>query len=202
MKKGNLIVISAPSGCGKGTIIARLMKNDANLFYSVSATTRGKREGEIDGKNYYFISKDEFKNLIEEDGVLEYAEYVGNFYGTPKKAVFDKLDEGRDVILEIEVKGALQIKEKCPDAVMIFIIPPSIDELNRRLVGRNTESIEVITQRVLKAKEEIPLCKEYDYVVVNDRLEDAVADIESIIKSQKLKFKNMKEIISEVVEKC
>lgn len=197
--KGRMIVVSAPSGCGKGTILAEILKSH-EYYYSVSATTRSPREGEVDGVNYHFISKEEFEKLIKEDGMLEYAQYCGNYYGTPKKILYDKMEQGINVILEIEVQGAMKVKKLCPDAVFIFIIPPSISELERRLRKRGTESDEVIAKRVAEAAGEIKKAVNYDYILVNAALEDAVEDFKSIIKAEKMKIEYSKNKIEEVLE--
>lgn len=195
MSKGILYVISAPSGCGKGTILESVLKNNKNIYYSVSATTRSPRDGEIDGVNYYFHTKEEFQKLIDEDGMLEYATFCDNFYGTPKKEVQEKLEQGFDVILEIETKGAMQIKKNCPDAVFIFILPPSLTELYRRLNKRRTESDEVIEKRLSVAVKEIKCADKYDYIMINAELEKSILDLESIINSTKLtKTRNLNKI--------
>ncbi len=186
MNKGLLIVVSAPSGCGKGTILSEILKEDG-YYYSVSATTRNPREGEVDGVNYHFISKEEFQKRISENGMLEYAQYCGNYYGTPKKEVDEMRSKGRDVILEIEVQGAMKVKKLCPDAVFIFIAPPSVAELERRLRKRGTETDEVIAQRVAEAEGEISHAGEYDYVIVNGALEDAIEDFKTVVRAEKLR---------------
>ena len=187
MNKGKLIVVSGPSGSGKGTVLKRVLQSDSNIFYSVSATTRAPREGEENGVHYYFITREEFEKKIKEGGMLEYAEYVGNYYGTPKDTVTEKLSRGQDVILEIETKGAEKIREKCPDAIFVFITPPSMEELKKRLIGRGTESIEVINKRLSRAAEEMKAQSLYDYIVVNDEADRAALDIAAIIRSEKLK---------------
>ncbi len=197
MNKGLLIVVSGPSGCGKGTILAEVLKQ-GNFFYSVSATTRQPRQGEIDGINYHFISKDKFEELIENGGMLEYASYCDNYYGTPKQKVDEMLDAGKDVILEIEVKGAMKIMEKCPEALFIFILPPSIKELRRRLVKRGTEAVEIVEKRISQAEGEIKNADKYDYAMVNGDLEEAISDLLSIIKAEKLKI-NKNNNINEVL---
>lgn len=183
--KGLLIVYTGASGVGKGTIMKKLLAKNPNLRLSVSATTRAPREGEVDGREYYFVTHEQFDELIAQDGFLEHAEYVGNKYGTPKAAVFKMLDEGFDVILEIEVKGFLQIKKACPDCVTIFIAPPSFEELQARLRGRGTEDEEVIAARLETAKNELQSQDLFDYVVVNDDADRAADEVLSIIANKK-----------------
>ena len=199
MSKGILMVVSGPSGCGKGTVLAEILKSD-KIFYSVSATTRSPRPGETDGVNYYFLTKEKFEEMIAGDGMLEYASYCGNYYGTPRKPVEDMLEKGCHVILEIEVQGAMKIKEKCPDAVFIFILPPSLKELRRRLEKRGTESNEVIEKRLGEAAGEISHAYKYDYAVVNGELSEAVNDLRSIIRAEELKTAEIKNTIDEVLE--
>lgn len=199
MSKGRLIVFSAPSGCGKGTMLAEILKDDS-YFLSVSATTRAPREGEVDGENYYFLTKEKFEELIADNGVLEYAEYCDNYYGTPLKPVEEQLNAGKNVILEIEVQGAMKVKERIPDALMVFVMPPSVGELRRRLEKRGTESQEVIDKRVSAASDEIKCAEKYDYVIVNDALEDAVNDFKAVIKAEKHKAKYAGELIDEVIK--
>lgn len=200
MNKGKLFVVSAPSGCGKGTILFEVLNNNKNLFYSVSATTRAPREGEIDGVNYYFLSKDEFKREINNGGMLEYAQYCDNFYGTPKKKVVEKLEQGIDVILEIETNGAMQVKGVMPEAVLIFILPPSVLELRRRLNKRGTEEENVIEKRVKEAEDEIRRAFNYDYIIMNDELDKAIEDFEAVLKASKLTKENNKNMIEEVLK--
>jgi guanylate kinase len=187
-RKGLLVVFSGPSGVGKGTVRKKFFeKMGDKLYYSISMTTRGIREGETDGVDYHFISKEQFLEEIQKDNVLEYNEYVGNFYGTPKDVVFEKINAGIDVVLEIEVNGAKMIKEKVPNCVSIFIAPPSYEALKERLVGRNTEPPEVIEKRLMKAEDEISSANLYDYVVINDDVDEASNEVISIIESEHLR---------------
>jgi guanylate kinase len=186
--KGMLIVYSGPSGVGKGTIRKKVFDRfEDKLFYSISMTTRSPREGEIDGVDYYFVSREFFEKQIEEGNLLEYAEFVGNYYGTPKDKVEEKLAAGYDVMLEIEVDGATQVKQKVDDAISIFVVPPSMEALEQRLQGRKTEEQEIIQKRLEKARREIILAGLYDYVVVNDNIDEAADDVVAIIKSEHLK---------------
>ena len=198
MNKGLLIVVSAPSGCGKGTILGEVLKED-NFYYSVSATTRCPREGEVNGINYHFISKEEFQERIDSNGMLEYAEYCGNYYGTPRKEVEQMRLDGKDVILEIEVKGAMKVRTLCPDAIFVFIAPPSVKELERRLRKRGTETDDVIAKRVSEAANELTYAPKYDYLIVNGALEKAVDDFKTVIKAEKLKACYATEILDEVI---
>ena len=187
-KKGVLVVFSGPSGVGKGTVRKKFFEIMGDrLYYSVSMTTRAMREGEQDGVDYHYVSRERFLEEIERDNVLEYNEYVGNFYGTPKDKVFEKINAGIDVVLEIEVNGAKMIKEKVPNCISIFIGPPSFNSLKTRLVGRNTESAEVIEKRLNKAKEEIASANQYDYIVINEDVDVAANEIISIIESEHLR---------------
>lgn len=182
MQKGLLIILSGPSGVGKGTIRKHFEKNqDLNLAYSTSMTTRKPRANEVDGKDYFFTSKEKFKEAIENGELLEYAEFVGNFYGTPLQEVERLRNEGKNVLLEIEVQGALQVQEKCPDAISIFIIPPSMDELEKRIRGRKSEPEEIIQQRLAKAANEMKMVPNYKYIVCNDDPKLAAELIETII---------------------
>ena len=184
-ERGLLIVFSGPSGVGKGTVRQEIFsKPDHKFEYSVSMTTRAQRPGEVDGKDYFFRSREEFEELIRNGQMLEYAEYVGNYYGTPLAYVNETLDKGIDVFLEIEVQGALQVKKKVPDAVFIFLTPPDLNELEERLVGRGTDSEEVIAQRIERAREEIALMSEYDYTIVNDEVSLAAERVKRVIEAE------------------
>ena len=184
-ERGLLIVFSGPSGVGKGTVRQEIFSTPDHKFeYSVSMTTRAQRPGEVDGKDYFFRSREEFEELIRNGQMLEYAEYVGNYYGTPLTYVNETLDKGIDVFLEIEVQGALQVKKKVPDAVFIFLTPPDLNELQERLVGRGTDSEEVIAQRIERAREEIALMSEYDYAIVNDGVPLAAERVKRVIEAE------------------
>jgi len=182
-RKGIIIVVSGFSGAGKGTIMKELTKRYDQYALSISATTRNPREGEENGREYFFITTEEFEKLIEEDGLIEHAKYVNNYYGTPRKYVEDKLSQGIDVILEIEIQGALQIKEQYKDAVLLFVMPPSAQILEKRLRGRGTETDDVIAKRLSRAKEEAVGIEKYDYIVVNDDLDECVEKVHEIISS-------------------
>ncbi|MCC5894987.1 MAG: guanylate kinase [Alkalibacterium sp.] len=199
--RGLLIVLSGPSGVGKGTVRKAIFDNYSNEFdYSISMTTRHKRDGEQEGIDYFFRTKEEFEQLIAEDGLLEFAEYVGNYYGTPLEYVNKTLDEGRDVFLEIEVQGALKVREKMPEGIFVFLSPPDLEELKSRIVNRGTDSDEMIEKRMHKAVEELKLIQYYDYVVENDTVENAARKIRNIIESEHLKVtRNLKEY-AEIIE--
>lgn len=199
MKKGTLLVLSGPSGSGKGTLVKEYMSKNKNVFVSVSATTRAPREGEVHGVNYYFLSEDEFKKKISENGFLEYAQFCENYYGTPKAEVENKLNEGMDVILEIDVQGALLVKANCPDAVLVFTAPPSYQVLRQRLIGRGTESMDVIEKRLAAAIDELKQAEKYDYVIVNNTLCVAVEELEAVFKAEKCEYKNNKDFIEGVL---
>jgi guanylate kinase len=194
-RKGLLLVVSGPSGAGKGTICKALLNKNDQIKLSVSATTRKPRTGEVDGVNYFFIEKEKFTQMIEEGEFLEYAQIYDNFYGTPKAAIMECLEKGQDVILEIEMQGASQIKEVCPDGVFIFVLPPSLEELKNRIVGRGTETAEEIEKRFSCAFDEINKIVDYDYFIVNDDVEKSVKQVEGIILSEKNKVTRYKDSI-------
>ncbi|SDK42699.1 guanylate kinase [Natronincola ferrireducens] len=198
-QKGLLIVISGPSGAGKGTICKSLLNANKDIKISVSATTRSPRKGEVEGKNYYFISKEQFEEMLQEDALLEYAKVYENYYGTPKNYVLENLDSGNDVLLEIDIVGALQVKEKFKDGIFIFILPPSLEELKNRIVGRGTESDKDIEIRYGCAIEEIEQVIKYDYAVINDDIERATRDVEAIIKAEKCKVSRMHNNIKSIL---
>jgi guanylate kinase len=185
--RGTLFVISGPSGAGKGTVLKKLFKTAKNLYYSVSATTRLPREGEMDGINYFFYSKDEFEKLISENKLLEYTSFCDNYYGTPTEPVDEMLNNGYDVILEIEVHGANQVKKKRADCVLVFILPPSVEELSQRLRGRHTESEDKIMQRLKEANYEMQQTAKYDYVIINDKVTKAANELYNIIQNTRTK---------------
>lgn len=194
-QRGLLIVLSGPSGVGKGTVRKELFSQaNTNYEYSISMTTRNPREGEVDGVDYFFKSRDEFEALIEQGGLLEHAQFVGNYYGTPLAYVNETLDAGRDVFLEIEVQGAKQIREKAPDALFIFLAPPSLSELKSRLVGRGTETADVIAKRIATAEEELEMMSLYDYVVENDEVANACDKINAIIKAEHCRRERVEKI--------
>ena len=197
-EKGILLVLSGPSGAGKGTICKQLLSVCTNLRYSVSATTREPRNGEVDGVNYHFISKEAFKEMIEANELLEYAEVYNNFYGTPSKYVSELLDKNFDVILEIDPQGAKQIKEKFPEAVFVFILPPSLTELSDRIYKRGTDSEQVIRLRLSQAVSELNCATEYDYIVLNDHVQTAATKITSILQAERCRVGRNIELVGEI----
>ena len=198
--KGLLLVISGFAGTGKGTIVSMLRERYGNYALSVSATTRAPRNGEVDGVHYFFKTKEEFLQMIAEDELFEYAQYVDNYYGTPKKYVQEQMDTGKDVILEIEMQGALKIKEQFPDVVLLFVVPPDADTLEARLLGRGTETPEVVKKRLGRAVEESDYMERYDYLIVNDDLDECVERVHAVIQSEHLKTKRNLEFM-EILKK-
>lgn len=198
MNKGILVVVSGFSGAGKGTVMKRLMEKYDGYALSVSATTRKLRPGEEDGREYFFRTRDEFEKLIEEDALLEYAQYVENYYGTPRSYVEEQLQAGRNVILEIEIQGAMKIKEKIPEALLVFVTPPTVEELERRLTGRGTETVQVIADRLARAGEEAEGMGQYDYILVNDTVEECVDHLHQIIVSEHSRVSRNAEFIADI----
>ncbi len=184
MNKGSLVVVSGFSGAGKGTLMKNLLAKYNNYALSISCTTRKPREGELDGREYFFKTKEEFEEMISKDELVEYARYVDNYYGTPKEFVRSQLDAGKDVLLEIEIQGALKIKEKFPDAVLVFITPPSGEELKSRLIGRGTESPEVVEKRLQRAVQESEGVEAYDYILINDDIDTCTEKLHNLIRAQ------------------
>lgn len=198
-KRGTLAVVSGFSGSGKGTLIKALQGQYSNQYaLSISATTRGPREGEEHGREYFFLEKEAFEQMIEDEALLEYANYVGNYYGTPKAYVVEQLEAGKDVILEIEIQGALHVKERFPEALLIFITPPSASVLEQRLRGRGTETEDVIAGRLKRAVEEAEFIKEYDYLLVNDELDACVLNMHQLIQLQHDRVTNNQEFIQQI----
>ena len=195
---GILIVLSGPSGTGKGTICRELLHNCPNLHYSISATTRAPRNGEVNGSNYWFIEQYKFREMINDNGFLEWAEVYGNYYGTPRASVLELLNSGKDVILEIDTQGAMQVKNKFPQGVFIYIVPPSLDELANRIHKRGTETIEAIKKRLGCVRSELSYVNNYNYIVVNDEVTKAVASIESIINAEKCHVSRNNKLIDKI----
>ena len=200
MNKGGVFIISGPSGSGKDTILCELFKKCPELKFSISSITRDMREGEVEGEKYNFISREAFEKMIKEDKLLEYNVYVGNYYGTPRIPVEKAVNDGKDIFIEVDVNGAASIREKLPEAVSIFIMPPSFDELKKRLSGRGTETEELIMLRMASSLGEIKRATEFDYIVVNDDISKAVDDIITIISSSKCMLERQKHIIDEVLK--
>lgn len=202
--KGLLIVISGFSGAGKGTLMKKLMENYNQYALSISMTTRAPREGEVDGREYFFATREQFEDKIKQGGFIEYAQYCGNYYGTPKDYVEKQLEEGKDVILEIEIQGAMKVKEQFPDAVLLFVMPPSGEVLHQRLVGRGTETEDVILERLQRAEEEAVGIEEYDYIIVNDDLDICMKELHELLDKTHEEIqtqyhpKNYKELIENI----
>lgn len=199
-KQGLLIVLSGPSGSGKNTVCDEVKKNNSNIWESISMTSRKPRKGEEDGKAYYFVSTEEFEKNIEDDKMLEWAKFAGNYYGTPKESVQKHLYKGEDVILVIEIQGALQIKKKLPQALFIFLLPPSMRELKRRLTDRHTESEEKILERFETAYKEINEISKYNYVIINDKVEEAAQKLDAIIKAERCRVDRIEEVFLDTSE--
>jgi guanylate kinase len=199
-EKGLLIVLSGPAGVGKGAVCTALRHENTSVQYSVSATTRSPREGEQDGVNYFFKTREQFEEMIKNDQLLEWAEYVGNYYGTPIEYVRETIESGQDIILEIEVQGALKVRERFPEGVFIFLMPPILAELRSRIVGRGTETEDIINKRMTVAREEIEMMKKYDYVVENDEVQLAVDRIKAIVTAEHCKRERLIEKYKELVE--
>ena len=197
-EKGKLIVISGPSGAGKSTVVNTAIKGREDMCFSTSVTTRAPRPGEVDGKDYFFITPERFAEMVERDELLEHAEYVAHSYGTPRAFVQRQMDAGFNVSLDIEVQGARQVKEKMPEAVLIFILPPSMEELRRRLILRGTDSMETIEARLTRAREELKEASRYDYVIINDRLEEAAEEFAAILLAERCRYAQRKDVLATV----
>lgn len=197
IEKGRLIVVSGPSGAGKSTVVFKAINGRDKMCFSTSVTSRKPRPGEVDGRDYFFIDAEKFEQMVRNDELLEHAVYVGNYYGTPRKFVEDKLADGDSVFLDIEVQGARQVKEKMPDAIMIFLIPPSLGELKKRLESRGTETEETIKGRLARAREEYAEADFYDYIVVNDDIDAAANELLSILTAEKCRFAARKQMLQE-----
>lgn len=198
--QGILVVVSGFSGAGKGTLMKALLEKYHNYALSISATTRNPREGEQDGREYFFVTKEKFESMIQEEQLIEYAQYVNNYYGTPRQYVFQQMSDGKDVILEIEIQGALKIKERFPEALLLFVMPPSADELKHRLTSRGTESAEVIAARLHRASEEAVGINEYDYILINDKIDTCVEEMHQLIQAQHSKVSNNLDFIEQMKE--
>ena len=202
MTKGRLIIVSGPSGSGKDTILQKVFEKLPEIRFSISTITRDMRPGEVEGEKYNFVSREYFEKKKKNDLLLEYNNYVGNYYGTPKAPVDKAIAEGKEIVVEVDVNGARNIKKRCEDAISIFIMPPSFEELHRRLSSRGTDAPEVIEKRMKAALDEIAEAKNYDFIVVNDDLNEAVKDFITIIKSDRLNIKRQNYLIDEVLKKC
>lgn len=202
MNNGGVFIISGPSGSGKDTVLGQLFKIKPDLLFSISSITRDMREGEREGEKYNFISREKFEYMIDNDMLLEHNNFIGNYYGTPRGPIEKAIAEDKDIIIEVDVNGAAQIREKLPEAVSIFIMPPTFIELKRRLKGRGTESAEIIEKRLNSALDEIKRAEEYDYIVINDDITEAAKDVLSIIRSCRLKEYRQRNFINEVLSKC
>ena len=201
MNKGRVFIISGPSGSGKDTVLKKLFERLPDIAFSISSITRGMRPGEVEGEKYNFISRERFEQMIANDELLEHNVFVGNYYGTPKAPVISCIESGRDMLIEVDVNGAVQIREKMPEAVSIFIMPPSLEVLRARLSGRGTDSAEVVEKRMGESLREIASAKDYDYIVVNDCLETAVNDIVSVISVDRFKTDRNLELINKILNK-
>lgn len=197
---GLLVVVSGFSGAGKGTIMKELLKRYSNYALSISATTRNPRQGEVDGREYFFVTEEHFKEMIEKDALIEYAQYVNHYYGTPRDYVNSQMEQGRDVILEIEIQGALKVKKRFPDAILVFVMPPNAMELKRRLVGRGTESMEVINARLERASDEAEGMEAYDYILINDDIDTCVEEMHRMISVQHSRVSNNMAFLSQIRE--
>lgn len=198
--QGILVVVSGFSGAGKGTLMKALLEKYHNYALSISATTRSPREGEQDGREYFFVTRDKFESMIEEKELIEYAQYVNNYYGTPRQYVFQQMADGKDVILEIEIQGALKIKERFPEALLLFVMPPSADELRHRLTSRGTETADAIAARLHRAAEEAVGINSYDYILVNDQIDTCVEEMHQLIQAQHNKVSNNLDFIEQMKE--
>ena len=197
---GVLAVISGFSGAGKGTLMKALLEKYDNYALSISATTRNPREGEVDGREYFFVTEDRFKEMMEQDALIEYAQYVNHYYGTPKEYVLSQMEQGKDVLLEIEIQGALKVKERFPEAILIFVMPPNAEELKRRLIGRGTESMDVINARLRRAVEEAEGMDSYDYILINDEISSCTEQLHKMIEVQHSRVSNNLAFLSQIRE--
>ncbi len=202
MSKGRVFIISGPSGSGKDTLLKILFERYPNMKFSISSITRPMREGEVEGEKYNFISKESFLSMLANDELLEHNEFVGNFYGTPKKPVMDAVSSGEDIIIEVDVNGAAQIREKMPEVISIFIMPPSLEVLKARLSGRGTETKALVEKRLNAALDEIRRAEEYNYIIVNDVLEEAIEDITTVINSEKFRLDRQQYLINQILDKA